>query len=129
MLSFSQQAITIIRAIPFGRVTTYGLIATAAGNHCGARQVARLLYSASASHDLPWHRVVNRHGTISPRLSMSHLEQRTLLIGEGVTIRENGCIDFQQFLWMPCLQSIIGDDLCQMIGHRVSEQAQEGRSA
>ena len=98
---FTTRAIDIITRIPFGRVTTYLIVATAAGNHCGARQVARILHSSSEKHNLPWHRVVNQQRKISPRSSMSHLEQRQLLEEEGVILDDNGTIDFDRFLWLP----------------------------
>ncbi len=100
MQPFTQQVIAIISRIPYGKVTTYGLIATAAGNHCGARQVARILHSSSDKHSLPWHRVVNVHGKISPRTSMSHVTQEKLLEQEAVYL-EGGKVDLQQFLWIP----------------------------
>jgi methylated-DNA-protein-cysteine methyltransferase related protein len=101
MNPFSEQVIALIRRIPSGTVTTYGLIAAAAGNHCGARQVSRILHSFSTIHQLPWHRVVNRNGQISPRMSMGHLEQRRLLEAEGILFGADGRIDLGRFLWLP----------------------------
>ncbi|MBE0585451.1 MAG: MGMT family protein [Desulfofustis sp.] len=101
MTSFTSQAIALIRAIPAGTVTTYGAISTAAGNHRGARQIARLLAGSSQALQLPWHRVVNKDGIISPRLSMGHLLQRQLLEAEGVTVGPDGRIDLSRFLWLP----------------------------
>jgi len=98
---FSRRIIETIRRIPPGRVTTYGIIAAAAGNHRGARQVARLLYSSSAKQEMPWHRVVNDRQEISPRASMSHLQQRQLLENEGIVFNHRGKIDFDRFLWLP----------------------------
>ena len=101
MNTFTRRALQIIRSIPEGRVTTYGIVAAAAGNHCGARQVARILCSSSDMHHLPWHRVINRNGEISPRRSMSHIDQRRLLELEGVNFDGKGKIDFDRFLWLP----------------------------
>jgi methylated-DNA-protein-cysteine methyltransferase-like protein len=80
---------------------TYGIIAAYAGNRGGARQVARILHSSSEKYGLPWHRVVNRNGRISPRSSQGHLLQRRLLEEEGVIFGENGRIDLAVFLWRP----------------------------
>jgi len=99
--TFTRRSIAIISRIPPGRVTTYGIVATAAGNHCGARQVARILHSSSDKYRLPWHRVVNVAGKISPRSSMSHLEQKHLLEDEGVCFSEQDKIDLTEFLWLP----------------------------
>lgn len=101
MNAFTRRAIEIIRAIPEGMVTTYGAVATAAGNHCGARQVARILHSSATRHRLPWHRVINQKREISPRGSMSHIEQLQLLEQEGVVFDEQGKVDFDRFLWLP----------------------------
>jgi len=98
---FTTRTREIIHRIPPGMVSTYGIIAEYAGNRGGARQVARILYSSSEKYGLPWHRVVNRNGRISPRSSMGHLFQRQLLEEEGVVFGENGRIDFALFLWRP----------------------------
>ena len=98
---FTTRVRDIIKQIPRGKVMTYGLIARHAGNPSGARQVSRILYSSSAKYKLPWHRVVNRNGQISPRPSMGHLFQRQLLEEEEVLFGENGKIDFAVFLWRP----------------------------
>jgi len=101
MDDFTRRTIALIKRIPPGNVTTYGIIANAAGNHCGARQVARILASSSAKYGLPWHRVVNMQQKISPRTSGSHLEQKQLLEEEGVRLAPDGTIDFDRFLWLP----------------------------
>ena len=100
MQQFTQMVISIIGKIPYGKVTTYGLIAASAGNHCGARQVARILHSSSDKYNLPWHRVVNVKGEISPRKSMSHITQKQLLGQEAVFLTD-GRVDLGQFLWIP----------------------------
>lgn len=101
MDAFTQRVIDTTRRIPPGRVTTYGIIATASGNAGGARQVARILHSCSSKYKLPWHRVVNIRREISSRLSMSHLDQKLLLEDEGIVFNHCGKIDFSRFLWLP----------------------------
>jgi len=101
MEGFSRRAISIIAHIPSGMVTTYGMIAAAAGNASAARQIARLLYTSSEKHHLPWHRVVNAKGKISPRKSMQHIAQKTLLEKEYVLFDKDERIDFSRFLWIP----------------------------
>ena len=99
--NFTEIAIGVIRRIPSGMVTTYGMIAERAGNRCGARQVSRILHSCSEKFDLPWHRVVNRKGEVPFRSSMDHHFQRRLLEQEGVIFSDSGIIDFRQYLWWP----------------------------
>lgn len=101
MDSFTRRAIEIISRIPPGKVTTYLIIAAAAGNHCGARQVARILHSSSEKYKLPWHRVVNQKRQISPRSSGSHVNQKQLLEAEGISFDGNDRIDFDLCLWLP----------------------------
>ncbi len=95
-----------IKAIPKGRVATYGQIAALAGNPRGARQVARVLHSCSATAGLPWHRVINSRGGISLHRGHGFEEQRRLLRGEGVRVERGGRIVLDEFQWrsgaVPC---------------------------
>ena len=69
-----------VRAIPKGKVATYGSVAKAAGYPGAARQV---VWALRATAGLPWHRVVGAGGYI--RLpGASGLEQRMKLEFEGV---------------------------------------------
>lgn len=99
MQQFSLQAIGLLQKVPAGRVTTYGDIAALAGSPRGARQVSRLLSSSAQKYNLPWHRVVNREGRISPRSSGGHLWQRQLLEEEGIIFDASGRVDLVRFGW------------------------------
>jgi methylated-DNA-protein-cysteine methyltransferase-like protein len=88
-----------IRAIPRGKVATYGQIAALAGNLRGARQVARVLHSCSDSAGLPWHRVINSRGRISLKRGRGFEEQKRLLVGEGVRVGRGGRIGLDEFQW------------------------------
>jgi methylated-DNA-protein-cysteine methyltransferase-like protein len=72
-----------IRQVPYGKVSTYGAIARAAGLGRGARQVAAALRSAFG---LPWHRILGAGGQIKLR-GNSAFEQRMRLESEGVIFR------------------------------------------
>ncbi len=99
--SFTIQVRQIIKDIPLGKVTTYGIIAAHANNRAGARQVARILHSSSEKYDLPWHRVVNREAKISLRRGSGYELQRQLLEEEGVIFDDRDRIDFTEYLWWP----------------------------
>lgn len=71
-----------ILSIPKGKVATYGQVATAAGYPLHHRAVARLL-RVTASHLLPWQRVVGAGGAIKLRFDGA-AEQRLRLEFEGV---------------------------------------------
>ena len=91
-----------VRRIPRGRVATYGQIAALAGLPGHARQVGYALHACPAGDDIPWQRVINAAGEISPRGS-SDTEglQRAILESEGVTFDENGRVDLRRFGWKP----------------------------
>ena len=98
---FTQKIVETIRAIPEGRVSTYGHVAALAGNRRGARQVARVLHSSSRKENLPWHRVINREGRISLGPLQGYDEQKRLLLAEGVRFDETDRIDLTRFEWIP----------------------------
>jgi methylated-DNA-protein-cysteine methyltransferase-like protein len=75
------EILACIRAIPPGRVMSYGDVAACAGSR-SPRQVGNLL--ATTSHAVPWHRVVRSDGKL---VSPSHQLQRQLLSAEGVQFR------------------------------------------
>jgi methylated-DNA-protein-cysteine methyltransferase related protein len=72
-----------IRAIPRGKVSTYGGVARAAGFPGAARLVARVL---NRGFGLPWQRVLGAGGEIKLR-GDSAMEQRFRLEAEGVRFR------------------------------------------
>ena len=90
---------TIISAIPYGRVATYGQIAKMVPTS-SARIVGFALASLNGSQgDIPWHRVVNHDGEVSPRGLDQMLVQKRLLASEGVKWNEKGRIDFKVYGW------------------------------
>jgi methylated-DNA-protein-cysteine methyltransferase-like protein len=99
--SFSRRAIEIIKHIPLGMVSSYGMIASYAGNRFGARQIVMLLNSSSKKENLPWHRIVNSKGFISLPQGGGYELQKSLLLEEGIEFDDNDRIDFQRFLWNP----------------------------
>jgi methylated-DNA-protein-cysteine methyltransferase-like protein len=91
----------VIRAIPRGKVATYGQIAAIVGPPCDARTVGYAL--AALGHLLvqpavPWQRVVNARGAI--RTSPAG-RQRGALEAEGIEFDATGTIDLDRFGWLP----------------------------
>lgn len=85
-----------IRAIPRGKVSTYGGIAKAAGFPGAARLVARVLHR---SFNLPWQRVLGSGGEIKLRGDHA-IEQRLRLEAEGVRFRGRK-VDMKAHEWKP----------------------------
>jgi len=88
----------VIRAIPRGKVLTYGGVAKAAGLSGRARMVARVL---RRGFGLPWQRVLGAGGEIKLR-GHSAAEQRLRLEAEGVRFRGRK-VDMKACEWNPGL--------------------------
>jgi methylated-DNA-protein-cysteine methyltransferase-like protein len=89
-----------VRRIPRGRVATYGLIAKVAGFANQPRLVGYALRHADDS--VPWHRVINAAGRISPRAEPDSIPlQRVLLEAEGVRFDARDRIDLRRYRWRP----------------------------
>lgn len=86
---FFARVYSAVRAIPRGRVATYGQVAAMVGVPRGARAVGWALraLSPAAGRSIPWHRVVGAGGRISPRAGPGPELQRRRLRAEGVTFR------------------------------------------
>jgi len=93
----------VIRRIPRGRVATYGQVAALAGLPRRARMVGQALRSTPDGVEVPWHRVINAQGTISPRGGIGWEEgyQRHLLEEEGVVFSQSAKVDLDRFGWDP----------------------------
>jgi methylated-DNA-protein-cysteine methyltransferase-like protein len=91
----------VVRRIPRGRVATYGQVAAMAGLPRHARQVGYALHALPRDSDVPWHRVINARGEISPRSTPGwDGVQRALLRRERVLARDGG-VDLDRFRWEP----------------------------
>ena len=89
-----------VQSVPAGFVATYGQIAETAGLPRRWRLVGKALGALPEGSAVPWHRIVNARGGISPRGDGgSTSEQRLLLEDEGVLFDERGRIDLARFRW------------------------------
>jgi len=98
--STHERILRIVRRIPRGRVATYGQVARLAGFE---RQPRLAGYALRHADDLvPWHRVVNAVGRISPRADPDSIpRQRRMLEAEGVQFSLTGAINLRRFQWRP----------------------------
>jgi methylated-DNA-protein-cysteine methyltransferase-like protein len=100
MTPFTLNVLELIKAIPCGRVSTYGQIAALAGKPGSPRAVGWILHSCTRSHKLPWQRVINSQGRISfPMRRKEFKEQKKLLSKESVEVSDRGQVDLGIYGW------------------------------
>ena len=88
-----------VRQIPCGKVATYGQIARLVGG-CSAQMIGFALAALPQNSDVPWQRVVNRFGLISPHgFGYGTFKQHELLAEEGVEFSPDDHIDLEKFGW------------------------------
>lgn len=93
--AFCDEVYQVVRAIPRGKVSTYGGIAALLGMPQCSRMVGRALKQVPEGLSVPCHRVVNASGRLVPGWA----EQKELLSAEGVSLKANGCIDLKEYMW------------------------------
>jgi methylated-DNA-protein-cysteine methyltransferase-like protein len=97
---FHQRVFDTVRAVPEGRVTTYGDVAAHLGSPRVARHVGWALAALPEDTDVPWHRVINAQGRISYRgdTPRAEVQMRRLAI-EGVPFDATGRCDLHALRW------------------------------
>lgn len=99
-MNFKDRVIAIVQKIPYGRVTTYGTIATLAGLPRGARLVGGVLHFNSEGLNLPWQRIINRQGFISTKcLEHPKQLQKALLQKESIEVSKDFMVDLKKYGW------------------------------
>ncbi|MBN1218677.1 MAG: MGMT family protein [Anaerolineae bacterium] len=94
-----EQIYAVVRQIPPGQVATYGQVAAIVGG-CTARMVGYAMAALPYDTDVPWQRVINRQGKVSPRSSgHGSAVQRQILEAEGIRFDRQGRVDFEQVGW------------------------------
>ena len=99
MSEFRQAVYELVARIPKGRVMTYGDIAALCGHPNAARQVGGLAHFGPT--ELPWHRVVNRHGDCASGYYGGKEGHKAALEAEGVGVRDYRITDFRERRWLP----------------------------
>lgn len=99
-LPLYERIYAVVRQIPRGKVATYGQIAAVVGG-CSARMVGYALAALPEGSDVPWQRVINHQGKISPHgFGYGSAMQRQLLEQEGVLFDRQERVDFARFGWL-----------------------------
>lgn len=107
--TYAAKVYELVRVIPAGRVMAYGHIAALIlpplemdpGQYLklSPRWVGQAM--ANCPDDVPWQRVINSQGKVSPRPGYGPLVQRSLLEQEGVIFDAKERVDFEQYGWEP----------------------------
>ncbi|MCD6543398.1 MAG: MGMT family protein [Flavobacteriaceae bacterium] len=99
---FFERVYKIVKQIPYGKVTTYGIIANHLGSPRSARMVGWALNNSIVDIKIPAHRVVNRKGLLTGKNHFQATDlMKQLLESEGVIVK-NDCIqNLENYLWYP----------------------------
>jgi methylated-DNA-protein-cysteine methyltransferase-like protein len=99
----SRAIYAVVRAIPRGKVATYGQVAELAGIPSGHRVAARAM--RSCPDELPWQRVVGKKDARRAQINIEEPDhaglQRALIEAEGVEFDANGFIPLARSGWQP----------------------------
>ncbi len=103
--NFFEKVYSVAKQIPFGRVTSYGAIATYLGAARSARMVGWAMNASHTNETIPAHRVVNRKGLLTGKhhFDGTNLMQQ-LLENEGIIIKENQIQNFESVFWDPSIE-------------------------
>jgi methylated-DNA-protein-cysteine methyltransferase related protein len=99
----AERILEVVRAIPRGKVATYGQIAELAGIPRGHRIAARTMKSAPSG--TPWQRVLGKKDPRRAQIAIQDPEhatrQRKLLAREGVRVDDDGLVSLREYGWLP----------------------------
>lgn len=104
--SFFDDVYDVVRQIPKGRVTSYGAIAVYLGTKLSARMVGWAMNGAhQVKPKVPAQRVVNRNGMLTGKMHFdTPSTMQTLLEKEGIQVKNDTIVDFQQRFWDPAVE-------------------------
>ena len=96
--TYYDRVYALVRLIPRGQVATYGQLAVMLGSPAAARATGYALNALDGrDNDIPWWRVVNAKGEVSPRHGGGAELQRQLLGEEGVY--DGLAVNLRQYRW------------------------------
>lgn len=100
--NFFERVYEVARLIPYGRVTSYGAIATYLGAPRSARMVGWAMNNSGKYDDIHAHRVVNKKGLLTGKhhFQGKNLMQQ-LLESEGVEVVDNQIQNLEKYFWNP----------------------------
>jgi len=98
MNDFRERVEDLVAQIPKGKVMTYGQLAVLCGNPRAARIVGGIAHFGNP--DLPWQRVVNKHGGLARGYPGGLEGHKKALENENIQV-DNYKINVRQLLWTP----------------------------
>jgi len=131
--AFNDLVYEIVKAIPRGKVMTYGGIAALiphpisvdplAYSRVRARWVGYAM--ASCGEDVPWYRVINAKGQVSKRLGHGPHVQRRYLEEEGVVFDPRDRVNLKVYRWQPATDWLLSRGLLPPLAENPSKTAQQ----
>ncbi len=102
MSGFFNDVIEVVKLIPKGKVTSYGMIANYLGAKKSSRLVGWALNKVSINNKTPAHRIVNRNGFLTGRNNFPNQNYMSdKLQKEGIKIKEDCIVNYNCHLWDP----------------------------
>lgn len=98
-VGFRERVEALVAQIPKGRVMTYGQLAALCGNARAARIVGGIAHFGDP--ELPWQRVVNRHGGMAAGYPGGRPAHQVALESEGLRFNDRGEVNVQELIWWP----------------------------
>ena len=102
MSDFFKDVIEVVKLIPQGKVTSYGMIANYLGTKKSSRVAGWALSKVSQNSKIPAHRLVNRTGFLTGKNNFptqNYIKHE--LQKEGLNIKEDSIVNFNNHLWDP----------------------------
>ncbi len=98
MSDLYKEIYTIVKAIPAGKVATYGQVARISGNYRRSRIVGYAMAACSDS-TVPCHRVIRADGSLARTFGVVGASmQKNLLESEGVEVTADNKVDLEKYL-------------------------------
>ena len=99
-MAFAEDVYEIVKNIPYGKVASYGQVASMAGRPRNARVVGYALHRNPEPDVIPCHRVVFVDGSVCTGYAFGGPDvQRQLLANEGITFDEDGKVRMDVHSW------------------------------
>lgn len=104
--SFFEKVYEVVRQIPYGRVTSYGAIASYLGSAGSSRMVGWAMNGSHGTNQyVPAHRVVNRNGTLTGKHHFGGPNvMKQLLESEGIIVNNDQIVEFKKHFWNPATE-------------------------